>query len=141
MIIYLKTNTQIFQQTDYNNELNKLRWLLEKSSINYSMLHGDFSPHNCLFEKDNKNMFNVSTILDPSARAWYWISFFDIVYLFNTRWNKDKNNLKKGFLQKYNADTQNLLFIQFEKIMRMYLIEIYYSMWDIESSNGLKNFL
>ncbi len=141
MIGYLKVEAKAFSQEDYDKELNLLRDLILSSDKDFVILHWDFSPHNCLFIKNGNNEFNISTILDPSGRIWYWINYFDIVYLFNTRWSKNKWKLKEWFLKEYNIDLADPLFIQFEKLIRMYLIEIYSSIWDTSSAENIKETL
>lgn len=137
MLDYVSIHTQVFSQSDYNRELELLKNLIWSSSKDFVMLHWDFSPHNCLFTWNENEGFNISTILDPSWRVWFWINYFDIVYLFNTRWNRNKWKLKEWFLKEYEVDLSDPLFIQFEKVMKMYLIELYYSMWDENFSQKL----
>lgn len=139
MIGYLTIkDTSYFEQEVFNKELSKLKELILKSENNFVMLHWDFSPHNFLFINDDNN-YSISAILDPSWRVWYGINYFDIVYLFNTRWNKGKEWLKKWFLSKYYIDQANPLYIQFDKVMKMYLIELYPHMSDTESSKNILN--
>lgn len=109
----------------FDIEKKKLKDLLKKDNEDFVINHWDLSPHNCLFKKDNNGMYYISTILDPSWRAWYWSKYFDITYLFNTRHNKNKELLKKWFLKKYKIDDNSELFLQFDKVMKMYLKELY----------------
>lgn len=137
MINYLLVQPKIFEQQEYSYELIKLHDLMQKSHRDLVMLHWDFSPHNCLFDRSDDWQYSISAVLDPSARVSTWINFFDIVYLFNTRWNKNKEQLMRGFLTTYPLDLTNPLFVQFDKVMRMYLAEIYFAMWDNESSEDI----
>lgn len=137
MLGYLSVKSQLFEQSEYDNEINKLRELLLISNQKFVMLHWDFSPHNCLFEENQKWIYSISTVLDPSGRVSYWVGYFDVVYLLNTRWNKNKEQLRKWFIEKYSIDFTDPLLIQFEKVMRMYLAEIYFAMWDEASSKEI----
>ncbi len=137
MIDYLSLdNVQIFDQTAYNKNLEQLRACLNKSSSKFILLHGDFSPHNCLFIEDRSG-YHISAILDPSGRVWRWANYFDIAYLMNTRWNKNKSQLKKWFEKEYRVDRDGEFYASVEKTIKMYLAEIYKSMWDIESSKKI----
>lgn len=137
MIDYLSVESKIFDQNKYDQELKKLEKLLSQSDIPFVMLHGDFSPHNCLFEKNGNDEYSLSTILDPSGRVAYGVNFFDVVYIFNTRWNKNKDQFMRWFLEKYPIDMYHPLFLQFEKVMRMYLTEIYSVMGDVKSAENI----
>lgn len=142
MIDYLSTETKIFDQNTYNQELTNLKDQLQQTNKQFVLLHGDFSPHNCLFIKDNiKSNTYVSAILDPSGRVWRWINYFDITYLMNTRWNKNKIQLKKWFEEVYKVNQDDILYTWVEKIMKMYLAEIYNIMWDQEGSKNILNTL
>ena len=139
MINYLSTNTKIFDQTLYNKELEKFRYELYNTNEKFVLLHWDFSPHNCLFTRNKeKNTINISAILDPSGRVWWWIRYFDISYLMNTRRNKNKAQLARWFNETYkDIDKNNPMYIATENIMKMYLAEIYNDMWDKESSKNI----
>lgn len=130
-----------FFEKEFELEKEILKKMMKESNEKFVMNHGDFSPHNCLFVKKKDKKYHLSTILDPSWRAWYGFKYFDIVYLFNTRHIKYKTNLKKWFLKSYTFDKEKKLYKQFDKVMKMYLIELYYLMWfENESLKLLKSF-
>lgn len=115
----------IFFKDNFNNKKEKLKILLENDNEDFVMNHWDFSPHNCLFTKNNNWNYIISTILDPSLRAWYWSKYFDIIYLLNTRHNKYKENFEKWFFKIYEVNKNLELFLKFDEVMKMYLIELY----------------
>lgn len=137
MLDYLSVKSKLFGQSEYDNEINKLRELLLVSNQKFVMLHWDFSPHNCLFKTNEEWLHSISTVLDPSGRVSYWVSYFDVAYLLNTRWNKNKEQLRKWFIEKYPINFTDPLFIQFEKVMKMYLVEIYSAIGDEVSSKEI----
>lgn len=141
MIAYLAVQAQLFSQAGYDKELDILREMLSLSKKDFVVLHWDYSPHNCLFEKDKQGGYYISTILDPSGRVDYGVDYFDVVYLFNTRWNRNKEQLKKWFLSEYHIDTLDPLFVQAERVMRMYLAEVYFCMGDIDSVENIMSIL
>jgi len=130
-------NDLVFFKKTFDKEKQKLKKILEENNDCFVMIHWDFSPHNSLFKKDNNWKYHISAILDPSWRAWYWSIFFDIAYLFNTRHVKNKESLKKWFLKRYNINLNSKLFLQFDKVTRMYLIELYNLMWLEKDSKNL----
>jgi len=119
-----KEDLNFFKDT-FDIEKEKLKVLLKKDNEDFVMIHWDFSPHNCLFKNDNDWIYYISTILDPSLRVWYGSKYLDITYLFNTRHNKNKEFLKKWFFKKYKINNNSEIFLQFDKVMKMYLKEIY----------------
>ena len=137
MLDYMSVDSKIFDQIAYDLELNRLQKMISKTSQPFVMLHGDFSPHNCLFYKNEHGEYRISTVLDPSARVTYGVKYFDIAYLLNTRWNRNTSETRAWFLESYPIDLSDPLFLQFEKIMRMYLAEIYSIMWDARSAENM----
>lgn len=126
-----------FFQEVFVQEKRELKNMISESKEDFVIIHWDFSPHNCLFLKKPKSKYFIESILDPSLRISYWTIYFDIVYLFNTRHNKNKEKLKKWFLENYNININSELFKKFDKVMKIYLIELYNLMNLKEDSNNI----
>lgn len=107
-------------------DLEKLWICFNSCNLPLVHLHGDFSPHNCLFVKINDSDYRVSAIFDPSGRVNMWFSEFDIFYALNNRWIRDKDAFKKWFIQGYGeVDFNSEIYRAIEKIFSNYLKMLY----------------
>ena len=126
----------------WNSEANleELRVMCEKYVWDFCLIHGDFSPHNCLFTKKENWEYTLWSVLDPSWRTSFWMAEFDIAYALNNRWIIDKESFEKWFIEEYNFDINSDLFSKLEEVMKSYLKTLYKHLADEEiKKRELKN--
>ena len=111
------------------SDLDSLNVLLEHGDASIVNLHGDFSPHNCLFEKINNWIYRVSAIFDPSWRIEKWPAIFDIFYALNNRWVRDKDAFRIGFIQWYgDINFDSVEYRALSEVFSNYLKALYTSL-------------
>lgn len=108
------------------SDMEKLEKILWDKNMDIVSLHGDFSPHNCLFNQDETWKYEVSAVFDPSGRITKWPAMFDIFYVLNNRWVKDKESFKKWFLEWYGEiDFKSEEYQMLTKVFTVYLETLY----------------
>lgn len=107
-------------------DLSELRKILDENNNGIVNLHGDFSPHNCLFSAKESWNYEIAAILDPSGRISQWPAIFDVFYALNWRWIRDKPSFQKWFLAWYGeVNLESGEYKILSKVFSQYLKTLY----------------